>query len=470
MGPRDTSPFPWSDASATDTSPSILARPEDFGFTATVPRSQPQLRWSDARGTHNFVLGLRQVLGAAENADVVLTMPGVSRIHASLDLRDDGVWVRDLGSMHGTYIDGIRVIEARVPDSATLFLGSARLSLHYDQVITDVPLWPTDTFGPLTGRSIVMRELFARIHRIAQGDATVLILGETGAGMELVARALNGASPRRERPYIVVDCGALSETLLEAELFGHARGAFTGASSARVGAIEAADGGTVFLDEIGEMPLGMQSRLLRAIEGRTVRRVGENEHRPVDVRFIAATHRDLAAMVNHGTFREDLFFRLAVLPVRVPPLRERREDIPLLAEKLMPGASLDRMGPELLRELNSRTWPGNVRELRNFLQRAAALGAREALAIEDRTRHAHAEPVAVPAPPAPVREAVSTASFPPVSPDESFKSVRDRWLDHLEREYLRAMLDRHHRDTGAIATAAGLDRSYVYRLLRKHSL
>jgi len=446
----------------------------DFGFTETIPRSHPQLRWKDASGSHSYLLGGRVVIGSAENADVVVQAPEVSRLHASLEVRHDGVWVRDLESRNGTYIDGIRVVEARVPDGATLSLGAARLTLHYDQAVSDVEIWPSESFGPLHGRSTLMRELFARLHRVAEGDATVLILGETGTGKELAARAIHQASPRRHKPFIVVDCGALSETLLEAELFGHAKGAFTGAANARVGAIEAAEGGTVFLDEIGEMPLSMQPRLLRAIEGLSVRRVGENEHRKVNVRFLAATHRDLPAMVNAGLFREDLFFRLAVLLVRMPSLRERREDIPLLVEHLMPANARGRLSPELLRELATRPWPGNIRELRNFLQRAAALGAREALALTD-SRHPLAE-FAGATPPSPSASPSVPATgpsgaghgFPPVSPDEPFKVVRDRWLEHLEAQYLRAMVERYQRDTDAIAKAAGLDRSYVYRLLRKH--
>ncbi len=467
----------FDDSDLGDPMTQTMMRVGDFGFTETVPVLQPQIRWTDSAGSHSYAMVRRVVAGSAESADVVVRGDGVSRLHASLDLRDDGVWVRDLGSRNGTYIDGIRILEARIPDGATLFLGSMRLSLHYDQVTTDIPLWPTESFGPLVGRSRVMRELFARLHRVAMGDATVLILGETGTGKELVARAIHAASPRFARPFIVVDCGALSESLLEAELFGHARGAFTGAATARVGAIEAAEGGTVFLDEIGEMPLAMQPKLLRAIEGHMVRRVGENEHRKVNVRFLAATHRDLAAMVNAGSFREDLFFRLAVLPVQVPPLRERREDIPLLADTLMPPNAHSRLSPELLRELAGRNWPGNVRELRNFLERAAALGAREALAMGQRPQSAPATPSIPPTPaqsPSPPPAAMAAGAgrevLPPVSVEETFKSIRDRWLDHLEREYLRAMLTRYNRDTGAISQAAGLDRSYIYRLIRKHEL
>jgi transcriptional regulator with GAF, ATPase, and Fis domain len=443
-------------------------------MTTRIPRLDPQLRWMDGARSCSCLLGGRLVVGSAEAADIVVRIPGVGRLHASLEVESDGVWVRDLGTPEGTFIEGIKVLAARVPDGGRIQLGQARLSVHYAQNETEVEIWPYDRFGPLVGRSTLMRELFARIHRVAQLDSTVLIQGETGTGKELVARAIHMASPRKDKAFVVVDCGALTESLLEAELFGHTRGAFTGAATARQGAVEAADGGTLFLDEIGEMPLSMQPKLLRALEGHMVRRIGETSYRDVNVRFIAATHRDLAAMVNAGSFREDLFFRLAVLPIAMPPLRARKEDIPLLAESLMPPAVRERIGPELLRELTSRAWTGNVRELRNFLERAVALGTREAIAMSE--RDASEKPLPAPAPSLPPPglpaelAAKGAAGLPSVSIEEGFKAVRDRWLDHLEREYMRAMVARHNRDTGAIAQASGLDRSYIYRLIRKHGL
>ncbi|MCC7540814.1 MAG: sigma 54-dependent Fis family transcriptional regulator [Deltaproteobacteria bacterium] len=432
---------------------------ENEGQRDTLIRLEPQLRWREGLRSHSRFFARRLVIGSADQADVVLHDPDVSRLHAALDVEDDGVWIRDLGSQSGTYVDGIRVLAARVPDAATIRVGSSELGLFYNQNVTDVELWPHDEFGPLLGRSAVMRALFARLHRVAQLESTVLIQGETGTGKELVARAIHDASPRRDRPFIVVDCGALAESLLEAELFGHTKGAFTGAASARSGAIETAGGGTVFLDEIGEMPLGMQPKLLRAIESRVVRRVGESTYREVNVRFIAATHRDLPAMVNVGTFREDLYFRLAVVPITIPPLRTRKEDIALIAQRMLPPGS-PALSRELLVDLNRQVWPGNVRQLRNFMERTVALGDREAMALHAATS---SRPPADEAP-------IPSGEFPSISADKPFKEIRDRWLDHLEREYMSAMLAKHGRDTSAIAQAAGLDRSYVYRLIRKHEL
>jgi DNA-binding NtrC family response regulator len=299
-----------------------------------------------------------------------------------------------------------------------------------------------------------MRELFATLQRLAQLDSTIVIQGETGTGKELVARALHEASPRARKPFVVVDCGALPEQLLESELFGHVRGAFTGATTTRAGAIESASGGTVFLDEIGELPLAMQPKLLRALESRTVRRLGESTHRPVDVRFLSATHRDLRSMVNAGAFREDLYFRLAVLPVAVPPLRQRLDDLPLLVDSFRPGANAE-WKRDLLREALDRPWLGNVRELRNFVERAVAFGARQAAALSDA-----GAPAPTPAPPA----AITTGGVLEGAFEKPYREFRDE----AEREYLRRLIQRHGGNVTAAAQAAGIDRTYIHRLVRKH--
>jgi transcriptional regulator with GAF, ATPase, and Fis domain len=322
-----------------------------------------------------------------------------------------------------------------------------------------------------------MRELFATLARLAPMDASALIHGETGTGKELVARAIHEASPRASGPFVVVDCAALPENLLDAELFGHTKGAFTGAVAARAGAIEAAEGGSVFLDEIGELPMSMQPKLLRALESRTVRRVGETAHREVDVRFISATHRDLLRMVSAGEFREDLYFRLSVLPVTVPPLRDRRDDIPVLVNHF-----LDQMGgrglatDDLMRELVNRPWRGNVRELRNFVERARALGPAEALAMitqQVRPSSSSIETAAVadasapgPAPSLPVRfEGADPGMF-----EHGYRDFRESWIDAGEKEYIRRLLLRHNRNVSSAAKEAGVDRTYIHRLIRKHDL
>jgi DNA-binding NtrC family response regulator len=397
------------------------------------------------------------VVGSAEGVKVLLSDPRVSRLHAELELDDGGVWLRDLGSSNGTWVEGLRVERVRFEQNGHFRVGATQLSITFSEQPAKVALWPEDRLGALLGRSEPMRELFMQLTRVAGSEAAVLIKGETGTGKELVAHELHAASRRSTGPFVVVDCASLPENLLEAELFGHARGAFTGAVAARVGSIEAAEGGTVFLDEIGELPLAMQPKLLRVLESKTVRRVGETEQRQVDVRFISATHRDLEAMVAQGQFREDLFFRLTVLPLDVPPLRRRTEDLALLLTHFLPPHA-EAVDEATLAALKAHRWPGNVRELKSFAERVAALGLGRALAM---LKGAEA--------PAPV---VAAAGANPLAVDLTlpFKELRERWTDHLEREYVQALIARVGRNAGAIADAAGLDRSYVNRLLRKHTL
>jgi transcriptional regulator with GAF, ATPase, and Fis domain len=415
-------------------------------------RRCPQLTWTDSRGTHTRRLAHGAVAGSSPQAPVCLADPTVSRLHAELELRDDGVWVRDLGSRNGTWVEGVQVSGARVPEGARILLGAVELRLSF-AAAQPVELWPEERFGPLLGRSAAMRELFAELAQCAAVDSTVLVHGETGTGKELVARAIHEASPRAARPLVVVDCAGLPESLLEGELFGHARGAFTGAVGTRAGVFEEAEGGTVFLDEIGELPLSMQPKLLRVIESRTVRRLGEAGHRTVDVRFITATHRDLGQMVNAGAFREDLYFRLAVLPVTVPPLRARAEDIPLLARHFLQGQAA--LEPQVLEELRARPWLGNVRELKNFVERAIALGPRRALDMMAGRASA------------PGGEAVGPLA---VSVDQPLREAREQLVERFEREYLRQMLERHAGNVPAAARSAGVDKTYIYRLLRRHRL
>jgi transcriptional regulator with GAF, ATPase, and Fis domain len=342
-----------------------------------------------------------------------------------------------------------------VPDAGRIRLGGIELVVPGPARPQPVALWPEPHFGPLVGPSPAMRELFAQLARVAGSEATVLVQGESGTGKEMVARAIHDASPRARNPFVIVDCAALPENLIEAELFGHVRGAFTGAGEGRAGAIEAAAGGTVFLDEIGELPLAMQPKLLRVLESRQVRRLGETQQHPVDVRFISATNRDLRRMVNEREFREDLYFRLAVLPIVVPPLRDRPEDILALVQHFVPEQRRDLIGPELIRKLLDRRWSGNVRELRNFVERALTFGAAEALAMSAAPASgeggARADDVA------------DRAHLP-------YREARERALDDFERGYVAQLLARHNYEVAAAAQAAGVNRAYLYRLARKHRL
>src|ERR1700733_2752543 len=254
---------------------------------ALLFRSHPKIEWQDQSGRYGRLIEGRVVVGSAQGSGIVVQDPTVSRLHAEFEARDDGLWVRDLGSRNGTWVEGLQITGARIPQGATVRMGSTDFWVDYSAgAKRPVDLWPHDHFDKLLGRSGQMRELFARLARVApMENATVFIQGETGTGKELVARAIHEGSPRANGPFVVVDCAALPENLLDAELFGHAKGAFTGAVGARAGAIESAHGGTVFLDEIGELPMAMQPKLLRVLESRTVRRIGETNHREVDCRF-----------------------------------------------------------------------------------------------------------------------------------------------------------------------------------------
>ncbi|MCZ7685599.1 MAG: sigma-54 dependent transcriptional regulator [Sandaracinaceae bacterium] len=313
-----------------------------------------------------------------------------------------------------------------------------------------LPLSTRTTFHGLVARSVAMRAALASIERAAASDATVLLEGETGTGKGKVAEAIHRGGGRAGGPFLIVDCGAVPAALLESELYGHERSAFTGATERRIGAFEEASEGTLFLDEIGELPLEQQPKLLRALESKEIRRVGANRHERVDVRIVAATNRDLRREVNEGRFRADLYYRLAVLRVTLPPLREREDDIPVLARELLAslGASeetIDRLcTPELLASLRRAAWPGNARELRNHLERCLAFD--EALPIGDEL----------------VREgALVDASVP-------YAEARRRAIEAFEREYVRDLLARHGGKVSQAAAAAGMDRVYLHKLVRRH--
>ena len=450
-----------------DASTAVQAHPELATFAV---RKKPLLAWSDASGPRTEELQGRVLIGSSPHAGLRLADPAVSRLHAEIEQRPDGqVWIRDLGSTNGTWVDGVFIREARLAPGAKLRLGATSLAFDFAAGSAKTPLWPADRLGPLVARSESMRSLFYVLADYARTDSPVLVQGETGTGKELVARAIHETSPRANGPFVVVDCGALPETLLESELFGHVKGSFTGATTTRAGAFEAAEGGTVFIDEIGELPLSMQPKLLRVLESQTVRRVGESNHRRVDVRFVAATHRDLRAMVAAGSFREDVYFRLAVLPVFVPPLRDRPEDVGLLLDHFLAHRQMQ-IPPELLRELERCPWPGNVRELRSFTERAAAIGPVRAWEMTRGLRSAGNSIAPEPARPS-SRNAGEVIDPDVVDVSIPFKVLREARNDRFEREYLKALIARHGRhDVGVLADAAGLDRSYVHRLLRRHEL
>ncbi|MCC7540140.1 MAG: sigma 54-interacting transcriptional regulator [Deltaproteobacteria bacterium] len=399
----------------------------------------------------------RATIGSAPSNDVVLDDRTVSRFHCEIRLEPGGARLRDLDSRNGTLVDGVRANDVWLRDGSLLRVGRSVLSFRTSEDKARVRLSAACAFGGLVGRSVAMRAAFAVLERAAQSDSTLLVLGETGTGKEEAARAVHEASDRRDAPFVVVDCSALSASLVETELFGHVRGAFTGAHASRAGAFEAADGGTVFLDEIGELPTDLQPKLLRVLEQRTVQPVGVSRGRAVDVRVVAATNRNLRAEVNAGRFRADLYFRLAVVTVELPPLRERPEDLPLLVERLLESVRADEESRALLSSAESldamrrAAWPGNVRELRNHLERGVLLRQPLSLAGAGAERAPSSDGIAI-------------------DPRIGYAEARSAALADFERRYLDALLAHHGGNVSAAARGAGINRVYLHELLRRHGL
>jgi len=410
-------------------------------------------------------------VGARKSCDLSLSDRKISGHHFEIRLDERGYRLRDLESTNGTFVAGLRVRDVYLNPSSIIGLGETRIRFEPLESSVPVEVSQRDRVVGMVGASVAMRALYARLERIASTNTTVLITGETGTGKELVAEALHEESGRASGPFVIVDCGSIPEPLVESELFGHERGAFTGAVSTNIGAFERAHGGTVFLDEIGELPLELQPKLLRALESRQVRRVGGRQIIPVDMRVIAATNRDLAVEMNRGRFREDLYYRLAVVQIQVPPLRDRREDIPLLVQHFLdeiPGGERVRMRPETLSALAQHDYPGNVRELRNLVERVVALaGTRgEAMAVlPDRSAPGPAsrEEPHVDSPDAEVFVVTVDETIP-------LKRARKQMNDEFERRYLERLLARHGGNVSAAARAAGLDRMTVYKMLNRLDL
>lgn len=427
------------------------------------------LRRSDGE-VHSFA-GRRVSIGAHPENDLVLDDSSVSRQHARIEVDARGYRLIDLSSKNGTRIDSTRIAEAWLDNGSTLRFGRVSLRFELLDEEVEVALSKRTRFGRLRGRSERMREVFALLERISPADVTVLVEGESGTGKELVAEAIHEASPRREGPFVVFDCSAVSPELIESELFGHVKGAYTGASTSRAGAFEQAKGGTLFIDELGELSLDLQPKLLRALEQRQIRRVGGNEVIQTDVRIIAATNRKLRREVSEGNFREDLYYRFAVISVDLPPLRERPEDIPLLVEHFVQeisqqqGVDTLNVSFQTMEKLKSYGWPGNIRELRNFIERAALLAAGGEVDArwlpEGSPSQARPAPTADPADW--LREAGVTLQLP-------FKDAKAMLVDTFEREYWTRQLEEHGGNLSAAARSAGVHRKTVEYLVRKLGL
>jgi DNA-binding NtrC family response regulator len=396
-------------------------------------------------------------LGSGSGSDVLLSDPTVSRRHLSVEPGEDGVIARDLGSTNGSFVQGARFQELTLGFGAEVTIGHTILKYVPDEETLDPTPTDEEAFGSLVGRDPKLRKLFRLLGDVANTEATVLLEGETGTGKELLAEEIHRHSARRDGPFVVFDCGAVPSELIESALFGHVRGAFTGAISDRRGAFAEADGGTIFLDEVGELSPEVQPVLLRALDKHAIRPVGGASYENVSVRVVAATNRNLRNEMTAKHFREDLYYRLAVVRVSVPALRQRLDDIPLLAEHFVRRFCGDRhieIGPREQEKLKEHSWPGNVRELRNVIERACALCHGDRLEIDETFE---------------VRP-ISDAQPGGVDLDLPFKQAKARVIDAFEREYIQALLKRHKGNLSAASRSAEVDRKHFRELLRKHGL
>ncbi len=393
-------------------------------------------------------------LGTTKTNDMVLSDTTVSRKHAVLKEVSGRFMLNDMNSTNGTFLNNLRIREAFLDFGALIGLGNTRISFVPFEDRVEVFPSEQNHFGTIYGQSVKMRTIFAMLERVVKTDATIIIEGETGTGKELLAKAIHETSSRADKPFVVFDCSAVAQNLIESELFGHEKGAFTGAAAARQGVFEQADTGTVFLDEIGELGIDLQPRLLRVLENREVKRVGGNKTSKVNVRVIAATNRDLAEEVKKGSFREDLFYRLSVLRLNIPSLRERKEDIPLITRHLVANLAAEygietppEVKPETFDILKSHDWPGNVRELRNVLSRALAMGNRSEIEPRDLL--------------------LSSAKQ---AGSDSFDSLAGMSLDEIEKTAIVQTLEKHGGNKTKTAKALGIAYSTLYEKMKKHQI
>jgi DNA-binding NtrC family response regulator len=416
-----------------------------------------QVNGADAGKSYDLGQSLR--IGKASDNDVVLDHPTVSRNHLVVRRQGEQFLVQDLGSTNGTFIDGAQVREGFLRAGALLEVGDVQLRFQPQLKGLDLSPAADQRLGDLVGASVPMRQIFALIQRIAPTDSTLLLVGETGCGKGAAARTIHKLSPRATGPFVIFDCASVSQNLIESELFGHEKGAFTGAVAQRVGSLERADGGTLFLDEIDDLPLELQPKLLRALEDREFRRLGQSgSTHKFDSRVIAASKKDLWSETQAGRFREDLYFRLSVFTVTLPSLRDRKEDIPLLVDAMAQAPLWNRLAQAQREQFEHHTWPGNVRELRNAVERLKHVADIPELASENFLRE-YSGPAAE-----------KDGETLPVRYTGPFKESKDELVRAFEREYLTRILAKTRGNIARAARDAGLDRKHLYSLLHKYGL
>ncbi len=414
--------------------------------------------WQDV-GTEPVIVGRNAA------CQIVVDDGKVSAVHAEFVATPFGVRLRDLGSRNGTWVGGVRVGDVFLSANTKVRLGETEVlfeAMRPEKVA--IPAIPQ--FGPLVGQSPPMRAIFDRLSKVSPTDLTVLIQGETGTGKELVAQAIHLASNRAKKPFVVVDCGSIPPTLAEATLFGHERGAFTGAVDKRLSPFEEAAGGTIFLDELGELPLEVQPKLLRALAERRVKSVGGSNYREVDVRVLAATRRDLVRAVNAGTFRSDLYFRVAQVKIEMMALRQRLEDIPVLVRRMLKDlgdeSAYERVSTTTLERLMRHDWPGNVRELRNAVAVAFALNTDD----EEIDVAAHLGALSE----GPAATSAGAGNIAMSFRGRPFQEAKRDVLARFERDYFAALADDSKGNVSEMARRAGMERAHVRAYLRRHGI
>jgi DNA-binding NtrC family response regulator len=452
----------------------ILVVDDEPDMVETVARILTHLGHESVTATEG---GAALELLERERPDLVLTdlrMPGMDGLALLKEVkRIDPEAPVVLFTAHATIETAVEAIKAGAFDYITKPFTADQLQVVIERALTQRRLQEENRrlkeqlqesyrFENIIGRSLPMLQVFEVVRKVARSEANILIVGESGTGKELVARSIHVNSARAAKPFIPVDCASLPENLLESELFGHEKGAFTGAHMTRPGLFEYGNGGTVFLDEVGDLGGNLQAKLLRVLQERQIRRVGSNKFISVDVRVISATNRDLAEAVKRAEFREDLFYRLNVISIPLPPLRERKGDIPLIAHHYFQkylassGKKITGISPETLALLEAHSWPGNVRELQNVVERAVVLAEKEILLPEDLPEH--------------IRAREAGALRPESRADLPMKRAKDEWNRAFEKEYLLSLLKRHQGNISQAARAAGVDRKTIHRLLKKHDL
>jgi DNA-binding NtrC family response regulator len=440
---------PSSVLDATRVPEGTSVRPRD---EAELAPARLRIRERGRERTFDLCDALAVSVGKDDANDITLDDAFVSARHLRIERRGAAWRVRDLGSTNGTWLGGVRVGDADLEIGASIALGDCAIAL--EPLATRVAEAPA--YQGMISADPGMRQVFDLVERVAGADAAVAILGETGTGKELVARALHARSARATGPFIPVNCSAIAETLIESELFGHEKGAFSGAEKLRKGAFEEADGGTIFLDEIGELSFDLQAKLLRTLELGEVKRVGSSRPITVDVRIVAATHRDLRAQIRAGKFREDLFYRLCVVPITVPPLRRRRADIRALAQAFLDRAAPRGLSPyfteDAFQKFEEYDWPGNVRQLKNVVVRALLFRG-EGLAIG---------PSAV--------TFEDTRTSPAAGPDDDTLHLRGLTMEEIEREAIRLSLRRHKGKRAAVVKELQIAKSTVMKRIGQWEL